>query len=484
MKIRINIALLAIAFSVSHSSMAKNLYVDWEFGDDAISYNENSQQTPWRTLGRAAWGNSSISLQNAAEAAKSGDVVLVSAGIYETTAATNSRLNPIYNPANSGEPGNPITFKSVEPQGAELRSSQSAGTQPIIGAYGRSHIIWDGFLINEQHVPTRSDTGPVVVWDSSNITLQNLDVTGWDWGWNDNHSGIRVEGSDQVTIKNNTISNYQSISHDQGILFYRSSNIIVENNTIHDVRNGIFLKGSNNGPFAVRKNIIFNAFSGIGIGGVGTSEAQHGADIYQNLFYGGNYSGYSDQAGWAGIWLIGYDLYSPANVRIINNTIVDTAGADGGAILFRNTAGGFDNITIKNNIVSNARHAVTIWDTAVIPETVFSHNNYHQINRAVASAGADLTLEQWQTQYAKDVPGTILSDPMFFDSQNRDYRLNEASPSVNAGIDILDINNNGSTSDAVALGAYQPGDSVTSIGATRSANEIPITPPSAPINLR
>ena len=64
------------------AATGRTLYVNSATGNDATTYANNSASTPWRTIGRAAWGSTNYASPNAAQAAQAGDTVLIEAGIY------------------------------------------------------------------------------------------------------------------------------------------------------------------------------------------------------------------------------------------------------------------------------------------------------------------------------------------------------------------------------------------------------------------
>src|SRR5690606_15483338 len=101
MKVRLHfLAALSMVLTVSLAD-AKVLYVDRNTGNDATTYEANSATSPWATIGRATWGSTNRSSPNASQAARAGDTVIVRAGTY-STAGTDVRYDPAYNPANSG----------------------------------------------------------------------------------------------------------------------------------------------------------------------------------------------------------------------------------------------------------------------------------------------------------------------------------------------------------------------------------------------
>ena len=61
-----------------------------------------------------------------------------------------------------------------------------------------------------------------------------------------------------------------------------------------------------------------------------------------------------------------------------------------------------------------------------------------------------------------------------------DYRLQSGSPARNGGVDILDLNRSGSTTDLINMGAYITGTEVIGRG---SSDNAPSTEPSPPTSV-
>ena len=472
------LALLAVTLScVAVGVQAKELHVNASTGNDSVTYEGNSAATPWRTLGRAVWGSTSIGSPNSGQAARAGDVVLVAAGTYGTSAATNSRLNPIYNPVNSGTANAPITIRA---QG-DVRLTASAGRQPIIGALNRSYVVWDGFIVNEASVPTTADTGPVTVWDSHHITIRNAQITGRVINWNDNHVGIRVERANNITLANNRISGFTDTGMNAAcIMTYDVANSIFEHNECSDAVTGIFIKGDHPGDnlpqhgIVVRNNLIRNVTTAIQFGGIGSATNLSTSYVYRNLVV---------DASLGGVTFIGYDDVSPAKVTVANNTfhrVGSSSNNEAGAILLRPGYGGYRDLVFRNNLVTSSASGVAAWDTAFNSNssaTAFSHNNYYGNGAMAYIAYRSYALNNWQSSFGKDGNGSGTANPQYVSSS--DFRLVSGSPIRTSGVDILDLNGNGSNTDSIAIGAYAVGNEV--IGPV--SGQAAVAAPSPPTNV-
>ncbi|MCU7876169.1 MAG: right-handed parallel beta-helix repeat-containing protein [Candidatus Thiodiazotropha sp. (ex Lucinoma borealis)] len=453
---------LCLAFSVAQ---AKTLYVDINGGNDNTSYESNSTSNPWSSLGRAAWGSTSLSSTNSNQAARAGDIVIVRSGNYNTTSGTGERYIPVYNPANSGTSGNPIVFQAEG--NVVLSSNSNTIGEPLIGTYGRSHIVWDGFILDERNINTKSDTGPVVVWSSNNITIQNLTVRGISSSWNDNHNAIRIESSRDSLIRNNTLYGTRNAGRNRNgssIMLYYSNNITMEHNDISDSSGGIFIKGANGGPFIVRYNYLHNIDAeGIAIGGVGTASEQYGAQIYQNIIRDSN----------AGITFIGYDSVSPANIDVVNNTIYNCSN---GGIFFKPNTNGYRDLVFKNNLIVGNTRGIQGEDISDLSSMTYTNNLYHNNGSTARVNYSNYSFSSWQNNFSKDRSGSISTDPLFSNTANNSFTLASNSPAINAGVDVLNIRGQG-TSSSITLGAHVTGNEI--IGVTNTPN-IPPSSAAAP----
>ncbi len=433
---------LAISLVVGRSVHAKTLYVDSVRGRDTTSYARNSQRSPWKTIGRAVWGSTTIERPNPREAARAGDTVVVREGVYTATQGRGERYSPIFNPANSGEKGKPITIRADGK--VTINSRTSTRGEPLIGTYRRSYVIWDGFVIDEVNSNTMADTGPIVIWSSDHVIVRNVTVRGKSVRWNDNHNAIRIESSSDSIVQNNTlygIRNGRGNRNASAIMLYYSKGITIEHNAIHDSDGGIFVKGANPGPVTIRNNLLYNLRSdGVCLGGIGTSAAQEGAQVYQNVIR---------DCG-AGVTFIGYDEHSPAKVKVVNNTIDNCS--QGGIYLKPETAG-YSRLVFMNNIIMNSARGVQGEDISDLSNTAFSHNIYFRNGTLARIRYRNVGFSAWRGMLKKDANGSSERDPRLASVAGDDFRPRSDSPAIDSGIDILNLQRKGESA-SITIGAY------------------------------
>src|SRR5262249_15638696 len=125
------------------------------------------------------------------------------------------------------------------------------GTGPLIGAYQRSYIVWDGFIVQETAANYQPDTGPVVVVGEAPNTAQGVEIKNCDIrcvviNYADNHNGLRIESADNCLISSNKIrgiGNGGFVHNHAGIMTYAMTRTIIEHNDINNCWSGIFIKG-------------------------------------------------------------------------------------------------------------------------------------------------------------------------------------------------------------------------------------------------
>ena len=482
--------LLSAAALFPASLQAKTLYVDAVNGNDATTYANNGPSTPWRTIARAAWGSTDRGARVSSQAARAGDVVLVAAGTYATL-ATNERNIPALYTENEGTSDSPITFRAV----GTVNLTLTGGSGPVVGSYDRDYIIWDGFTIHEATAPSRPDTGPVTIWFCNGCQILNMDINGnGDGGGRmDNHGGIRIEQSRNLLIRNNRIQNVytdHNANNGSGIMVYSSGAITFEHNEIFNCGSGIFLKGgpaTNNDYFTIRYNLLYNIGEQRDGGVSGNAIIAHaGAPnrpeapvrIYQNVVRD------SLQAA-VRIWHFdGVDpTNNPLNVKIVNNTFENV---ESGLWVDRDPLPNAQHV-FWNNIVTNSRQMIAYNGSLYADNTRFDseHNLSYNNTQFAAMTDGNVTVTTWRSRTGQDTaaPASSTSNPLFVNEAGNDFRLQAGSPARTLGVDWMDLNGNGSTTETVPAGAYVTGSEA--IGRTSGSTTPPPPPaPAAPTNVR
>ena len=466
----LRVCLFLFSLLLCPSAQAKTLYVDGATGNDATTWAANGPSNPWRTIGRAAWGSANRAAPNGAEAAQAGDVVSIATGTYASALNTGTgRYDILFNPANNGAAGDPITFRAE----GTVAIQAPAWNGPAIGASGRNYIHWTGpFLIDESNILTAPDTGPVVLQDNTGSGIDGATIHGNGAPWADNHVGVRIDACNGCFVRNARIDNFYSLQgatsrNGACIMMYNDDDTLIEHNELFDCPTGIYIKGIGYGGMTqartiARYNLIHdNVFGGIIV------QATSDAEIYQNIIYNAN----------LGIHLShstdGYGADLPLNDIIANNVFNSNTG------ITYSGPSTWTNVRFWNNIWTPASR-VHYSDVGAVPgDTSHEHNLYYGFSD-FASFGNNIDFDTWKSAYGKDQVSPIslaASDPMFVNPANRDFHLQSGSPARTLGVDILDLDHDGSTTDLIPAGAYVTGDEIIGRGGGGGGPPPPPPPP-------
>jgi hypothetical protein len=454
-KVTLKFTLGALLLTAAASTSAKELYVNAASGNDATSYSANSASAPWRTIGRASWGSTSRTSTNANEAARAGDTVHIAAGTYTTT-GTGERYGIAYQAVNNGTAAAPITFVAE----GLVTLTYSSGVGPVIGSYGSDYITWRGFTINEAQATSTSDTGPVVVGDARGVVIEGNTITGLgNNGRQDNYVGVRIDGCTDITVRNNRIRNFLGFGRNSsGIMTYYSGRVLIERNEIVNAGSGIYLKANitNTDWITVRFNVIRNIQdAAIDIHRAPTTAAAP-TRIYQNII--------RDSV--SGIQIHGFDSGSTdaSNAKIVNNTFVNNQYNLHILYPMRTNAGHI----FWNNVISGGQYGIYMEaaaDGLVESRMDIEHNVYNSPTMAQVSTN-NYSLSSWKSTFNMDnaTPAGLATLTLFLDLLG-DLKLLPLSPARTAGVDVLDLDHDGSTTDVIPAGAYITGSEVIGPGA-------------------
>lgn len=450
--IRVKFLVVLLLFPVH--LCAKDLYVNNSGSpacSDSTTYANNGSSNPWCTLGRALWGNANRSTPVPSQAATAGDTVIVAAGTY-TAPDTGTRFGIAFNPVNEGtSDSNRIIIQASGT--VNLRSTGTLGG-PVFGSNAKDYLTWDGFTIDETTYTSLNsgEQSNIMVVDVIGVNIQNCTSIGRTTTVGDaNHAGIFYHGTTGGRIYNNTIYNvYGADNNVAGIYTYGAVNLIIEHNHIYNSRSGIFLKANTESGIIVRYNKMHDFIVwGIRNGSSSGSNTNH--SFYQNIIYNAD-MGYLN---------VNSNNISPGN-KFVNNTIYNVVKGimHGGEI---------DEVLFYNNIIHTATQSSIYTETYnITPNTHdFQHNLYYNTTTQwCPESGTCRDWAYWTNTWQQDrvVPqGISGSDPLFVNVGTRDFRLQVGSPARTLGVDILDFDGDGSTTDIIPAGAYVTGNEVIGI---------------------
>lgn len=457
-----------ITVCISAPAFAKTLYVNSQTGDDSVSYESNSETSPWRTIGRAATGSTNRAAPNTSQAARAGDTVLIAPGIYwESGYSNGGRFTVSLNPINSGTQQNPIIFRGNGTVYVRMLAGFRGG---MIGCNGRNYIIWDNFHIDDYYGGSTSDTGPVVFsGNAQHCQIINSDIKGHPGSYyhgyptyGGNYRGISIEPANNIVVRNNRVYQFRGGQNEAGLMTYDSNDNIIENNEFFDNGAAVFIKGVHPGftqaRNIIRKNVVRDNWSGIRV--LGSTDAL----IYQNVIMNNRHAGL-----WAG-------FTDSRRSKFFNNTLFNNE------IGFVPQGADLVDVELRNNIFANNRNAIYNWDVGNPSgqDVAYSNNIYNgNSTHANYESGGTISYSSWQSTYRLDLNSST-ADPAFENAAGGDFRLRTTSAARNLGVDYLDLNLNGQTTDTIPAGAYVTG---TEVIGRLSSSSAPAVAPSAPTDI-
>ncbi|OGB61463.1 MAG: hypothetical protein A2Y94_13875 [Caldithrix sp. RBG_13_44_9] len=455
------IALVLVFFL---TAFTKTLYVNGSTGSDATTYANNNINNPWLTIGRAAWGNatrpSSVddnSPPTSSEAAQAGDTVMVASGTYYTTQGSSSPANwdeVVYNSANEGTYSNPIVFYADGQ--VILQTELSNGGQPVFGSRLRDYVEWNGFTAYESGCTLKEvESGLAVLVGvfGSKIVGGYLQRDYESNGTGNNVNCIYFHSCDSSSIIGVTLNGATGNGGENqaGVTCYNLNDCVIEYNEFYDGNAGLYIKAPFPSGEVFQTNLIirYNLFHDNSYGfRLLTAGPAHGyySKIYQNVFW--------DNATTFQLTPITDEARDFDSLRVVNNTFYAGTGDHGIHI-----AGGslFDDVYFYNNIVAYSPDAYWSYSNDgnnATFQTEFNpdYNCYYSISGNFFNNEGDVfNYTEWQAIWGD--ANSVTSDPQFrnttVDSFQTDATLN--------GLDILDLDNDSQTNDAIQMGAYITG---------------------------
>jgi hypothetical protein len=439
---------------------------------------------------------------NSSAAAQTGDTIVVCAGDTQSAVGRNARLSPAFNPANAG-----VTISCATRGSCTLTLSSQAG--PVAGCAVKNNTVWDGFVINGSDAPTYSDTGLVDVYNASGCVIRYMTLTG-DPDYADpnpngcsgecgNHGLIRLEEAVSPWVHHNTLNanpiNGIKTANGASIEGYDSRDVLIEYNTINDAGAGVFAKGDQDADSQPQQNWIvrFNLIRNVGNVAETTNnpclyiQADRSGQWYQNICHASSAALTNIGVLIFGFAANGENPNVPVDIGVTNN-VLDGFGyglaleSQGSSC---NTASiQYENIRFFNNIILNGLHAIGSQNCTGLgsPAEVESEHTiaFGFSSNFVNLGGTTRTLATWKSTELQDTAtgngaaGTSVDPQM---TSSTDYHPLAAYVATQ-GVDILDLDGDASTTDAIPAGAYVTGSETIGVGGAT------VAPPPMRIRIR
>jgi len=376
---------------------------------------------------RADGSGSHATIQNAVDAAKAGDLVLVHPGTYRERVEFGNEKN--------GTKGHPIVLKSAD-KGAVVDGEKKRNCIVIRGDF----VVVDGIECRNAKLEAKHpNNGSISFLVSRGSVVRNCYVHDALQGKNKAADIALTEGHDYV-ISNNRLASKVFSAIDCG---WKSTGGVVEYNECTGSYIGVYVH-----TMAHRTEVRYNYMHDMMQLSSTSREIWHGdgvwfrdnvgSSVHHNLIVGANAYGirlYDFVYKSHGKGMPGYDQPKETH-RVYNNTIIQ-AKLVGIAI-----DGAVENSVVKDNVVvGSARAALLARKTK--PGNRFERNVYWDCAQG------------WDSGGAAGPPKNALAkaDPRFADAARGDYRPSPGSPLIDAGDPAGPIPAGGG--DRPDIGAYE-----------------------------
>ncbi len=416
----------------------------------------------------APWNMSQCATQPVA-----GNVVGILPGLSVPLPTTSNDNIPAFNPSNSGTSTSRIVYVTkfaavalanpeTNTHRTEFRHDGSApsivngvgaGTGcPMLGAYHRDHITYDGFYIDMAHAYMSEDSGVIRPDTATGILFKNFVIKGANLTVASNPVIYRPHNA-----LNTVLSNFRAYDFDndgtgsitpQNALFsdqYGDENFLIEHFEIRNTERGIFLKGSAGPNNALNYGTIqYGVVSDV------SSCYQFNALSTTNLTTVQYALCYSTAQG--GGVVMSSETSPARNLTIDHVTVarVDAASinTEGGIITRSN--GIAANVTITNSLVDGDNgafgHAVSLGNT--LPATL-NYNGYYKNGAPISYVFNGMqynSFASWQAAISgRDAASFELSSGPFVNRAGGDFHITAGHPAKTASSTGAEIGPYGGT---------------------------------------
>lgn len=403
------IVLFVISILITTTTYSRNYYVSTDGNDD----DQGTTEEPFKTINKGV------------EVAQAGDVVIVKSGTYKPSV----KIRPL----NSGTETAPITIMSEVKNGAiidgQLTVPTSSSREGLFYVFEKSWIVIDGFrLIN-------SGFFGFLIKNSSNVTVQNCST------YMTYASGICGANSSNIKALNNTIEKAcmypsKSMNTSECITMASVNGFEVAYNTVSnrltDPSNGgegIDAKNEcTNGK--IHHNTVFDLYR-LGIYADAYSKPLTNVEVYANTVY--NCS--------SGIVVVSEEGGTAVGIKVYDNVVYDCSGVGIRLAGYLNNGPLQDVDVYQNTVVRCGLNAGSWLNSGILVEATNVNNRNFVIRNNILSGNANqiringqnyLTIDNNLLHGSSYTTGTnsIQADPLFQNSSENNFRLEEDSPAI------------------------------------------------------
>lgn len=324
--------------------------------------------------------------------------------------------------------------------------------QGIISASGgRSHVVIDGLTL--RNTGESEGMGIDAHYFTNNVTVKNCKIH------HTQSSAIFFSGGTGHIADNNEIYDYTYKGNHEGISAMAADNVTISNNYIHDIGNenshnngiAIDLKNGGSGHKVFGNKIHNSKIVGIYIDARG---APSDIEIYDNEIYNVDANPFPTNHGIVIANELPDGVEAITNVLVYNNVLYNI-GTNGIAIGWAGHDGEvLNNSHFVNNTIYDTTYGISLYTTSVDGTTpnpstgIYISNNiiYNQSGLSISHSGivnyASYVVDT-NVMNGSPVGLTVTNplniDPLFVDPANNNFKLQNTSPAIGAGLTDVSV---------------------------------------------
>lgn len=405
-----------------------------------------------------------------------GDLNLTGTG--NPSGAKFAQLYPVSGASSTRRVIHKAQYPGVTDPVLRTRIRRTSGSGVLFGFFNNAYAVWDGFTVDtkaggvEPGIPDDpwGEVGQMSAWTSNNCKFiriysdhQFANYAGGD------RNNIFIQDCSFIEIGDGLYKNIgpsaggASLSNVTLMMWYNSDNINVHHCDMFNAPTAIWCKGQTSAntvhTHTYHHNKIYNCGVAIRVSSPIQTLLANSVKAYQNQIFACHVGLAVTAFGSGG---------EPKGVAFVNNTIYNLArygssdvyGISTVALMYINTTAtsyaADCNIITRNNACYNVNEMTfTLDNSAQFDNMVWDYDAYNTYTNfwRQGEGGPTQNLATWQAESPSRDSHVVTASPGFVDVSGNNIALAGGSPLLNAGIDILNLNGNG-TAAACHIGAW------------------------------